>query len=343
MIRADKILTAFFGGVGFKQPTLSGLPTVSAANLASSSGMYFEDGNFLVTIKNIYDTQDDPDISDTEFNTLLSDMQKSSILEVINKVAESKTSFLQSQNLYQYEKSFSTTLTPSDRAVGFQIEPYREGVILEIPWVELSFDTAKTFNLYLYNSNLSDPIQTKSVTTSAGESKIVDLNWYISDDATYKGGNFYVVYMEDDLDGAKAYKKDFELSNLQKSTIYYNIEPMVMSHTGTAIDVTSVSETAEVHGLNMAVNVYSDLTELFIRNKSLFWNAIKHQMTEKVLNMIITSTRTNITERINQAKVSFYGSQDLGIEGISSKINRAVEDLKTMLFYQPYISKGTLK
>ena len=209
MIQSDKIISAFFGGVGFRQPTLANSPTLDSDNTQSDSGMYFQDANYLVTVQNIHDCQNDPDISDDDFNDFLTNMQNSTILEVINKVSEGQSDFVQMQNLYPYEKSFSDTLTPSGKRVGFQIESrcIRNGYLLDIPWIELSFDTEKTFNVYLYNSNLTDPIQTKSVTTSAGESKIVDLNWKIKDDSTYKGGTFYLVYNEDDLDGAKAYMK----------------------------------------------------------------------------------------------------------------------------------------
>ena len=345
MIRSDKITTAFFGSVGFRESTLPGIPALSSENKESKSGLFFQDGNFLVELNNIYDCQNDIDITDDNFNALLNNMQNAVILESIRKVSERQSDFIQSSNLYPYEKSFESLLETDGRAVGFQITPcQKNGYILEIPWIELSFDTAKTFNVYLFNSNLpKSPIQTKSVTTVAGESVIADLYWHITDDSSYKGGKFYLVYFEDDLDGAKAYEKNYELSSYQVSTRFYDVCPVTMTHISKDIDVTSVHEQSETYGLNIGVNVYNDYTELFIRNKSLFYDLIMHQMTEKVLNLMITSTRTNITERINQAKLALYGSTEHGIESSGAKIKRAVEDLKKMLFYQPIISKGTLR
>jgi len=345
MIRSDKIISAFNGGVGWRQPTLTGMPTIDAANLASSSGQRFEDGNFLVTIQNIYDCQNDSDISDVDFNTFLTNMQNAAILDTMLKVAERQSDFIQANNLYPYEKSFDSTLTPSGRAVGFEIEPcLKNGYILEIPWIELSFDLEKTFKVYLFNSNLpKSAIAEQEITTTEGESKITDLNWHIADDATYKGGKFYLVYFEDDLDGAKAYKKDYELSTYQVSTYYYYINPVTISHTDNELDVTTVSNESDTGGINFGINVYNDYTEVFTRNKSLFWTAIKHQMTERVLNLIISSTRSNTTERQNQAIWNLYGKEKIALEGISTKINRAVEDVRKMLFYQPRISRGTLR
>ena len=94
MIRTDKIQTGLFGGVGFRQPTLTGYNIVDETNQGSTSGLYFGDSSELVTIKNIKDCQEDSDISDVNFNTLLTNMQKSVILDVCNKVIAGQSDFI---------------------------------------------------------------------------------------------------------------------------------------------------------------------------------------------------------------------------------------------------------
>lgn len=345
MVRPDKITSALFGGVGFKDSTLSSVPSLTDSNKENRSGMVFQDADFLVTLKNIFDTQENSGISTPDFNTLLENMQKAVILEAVNKVAEEQSDFIQTENIYPYEKAFENTVTPSGKAVGFKIDPtIRNGYICEIPWIELSFDSAKTFKVYLYNSNIpTEKIEEESVTTIAGRSVIKNLNWYIADDTDYKGGDFYLIYFEDDLDGAKAFKKDFELSKYRIDAEYYYVHPVALDHSGATIDVTSLAEKSDTFGLNLGINVYNDYTEIFTRNGGLMWAVIKHQMTEKVLNLISTSSRTNDTERGQQARLQLYGSKEHGIEGIYSKLNRAVRDTKKMLFYQPRIYRGTLK
>ena len=103
MIRSDKIQTALFGGVGFRQPTLAGYNIVDATNIASSSGLFFGDSSELVTIKNIKDCQEDLSISNENFNLLLANMQKSVILDVCNKIIAEQSDFIDSLNLYPYE------------------------------------------------------------------------------------------------------------------------------------------------------------------------------------------------------------------------------------------------
>ena len=133
--------------------------------------------------------------------------------------------------------------------------------------------------------------------------------------------------------------ENYDMSSFQRDTRYYRIEPMSM----TGGDVTTVQFESDTFGLNIGVNVYNDYTEVFIRNKSLFWEAIKQQMAKKVLELMTASVRTNNVERINQAKLGLYGIPEQGIEGIFPKVNRAIKDVKKMLFYQPRISKGTIR
>ena len=346
MIRSGKIQTALFGGVGFKNPSLAGYNIVDSINSGSTSGLYFGDASELVTIKNIKDCQEDASISNSEFNKLLTSMQKSVILDVCNKVIAGQSDFIYSLNLYPYEKSFKNTITPQGNFVGFEIEPAKGDTVCNISWVELSFDTAKTFNIYLYNTNKpKTPIQTKSVTTVAGESTIVTLDWLIADDSTYKGGKFYLGYFEDDLDGAKAYAKDYDESIFAVNTPYYLVEPCYMEHSGTLIDMTTEIECTDTFGLNIGIDVYTDYTELLIRNKNLLFPAIQLQMHEKVLNMIKYSSRSSISERLAKENIDFelFGNSVLKIDGLISKLNRAIDQVKKAMFYVPRIQRSTAR
>jgi len=351
MIRIDKIqaaTTGLFGGVGFRNSELTGYNIVDSTNTGSTSGLYFGDGSALVTIKNIKDSQENPSISDANFNTFLINLQKSCILDVCNKVYAGQSDFVDSLNLYPFEKSFKNTIEPSGRFVGLEIEPLSNRYIGKIPWVELSFDSVVTFNLYLRNTNKPKTnILTKSVTTVAGESTVVALDWFIADDSTYKGGKFYVGYFEDDLNGAKAYKKDYDFSEWQVNTPYFNIEPVSIIPSGTTLDLTLIQDESESFGMNIGIDIYKDFTELTLRNKNLFWKAIQLQMHEIVLNLIKYSNRSNGTERraadnIQQVDFALYGNPELKISGVLKKLESAISDIQKAIFYVPRISKGTL-
>lgn len=350
MLRPDKIKSTngLFGMVGFRQSTLTDYDVVDADNRASSSGEVFQDANPLVTIKNIKETQENPSIIDDQFNLLLKQMQESVILSACNKVINGKSSFIQTQNLYPFEKTFDTTLDVDDKMSCFRVIPnYTVNQISKVTAIELSFDKAVTFYVYLYNSNKpNDYIQRQTVTTVANESVIQSLDWFIADDSTYKGGTFYLGYFEDDLQGAKPIAKNYELSSLKLSTRCYYIEPVKINHTGSVIDVSDYDSQSDTGGINLIVEIYNDYTELIIRNKNLFVEVIKNEMAIKVLNLISTTTRTNIDQQImSSARIELNGVNDgmMKVVGIESKQSKAIEDLRKMLFYQPRIVKATLR
>ena len=64
--------------------------TVSAANLVTDSGRYFQDEHPCVTINNIRDCQPIVDISDNDMNTYLTQLRNSVIYQVISDVYNKK-------------------------------------------------------------------------------------------------------------------------------------------------------------------------------------------------------------------------------------------------------------
>jgi len=351
MIRPDRIKSELLGGVGWRQTTLTGYPVIDAANLISRSGLVFQDACSFVTIQNIYDCQQDDTLSAVNFNTYITNLQNAVILEACQKIESNESDFIQSVNLYPYEKIFNETLEPQNRFVGFKIDSLNKVNILnKISWIELSFDSEATFNLYLYNSNIpSTPIKTQSVTTGANKSVIINVeDWNLVDSATYKGGIFYLGYFESDLAGAKPIKKNYELADLQVSTKCCHIEPVTMDYSSTTINIESLVERNDTYGINFNIESYNDYTELFIRNKSMLYQIIYYQMAEKVFNLIGISVRSNEIERlnkeyINQMGFELYGNRELGIEGIEGKLKRSVDNLKRTLFRKPLIHRSTLR
>ena len=349
MIRPDKIKSALFGGVGFGQSPITEYAVVDADNLASQSGLIFQDASNLVTIKNIKDAQQSIGISDIDFNKYLKQMQESVMMQVCRTVTTGQSDFIKEVNLYPYEKSFKNTIDKRGKFVGFELTPSTSvDLIGRISFLELCFNEDATFDIHLYNSNKPNaPIKTQSITTVANEAVVVTIDWYISDDVSYKGGSFYLGYFEDDLGTSKAIKKDYELSNYQVSTPAFYVQPMSLDNTGNTINVESLLTESDTFGLNFGVSIYSDYTELIVRNKNLFWSAIQLQMAEKVLSLLKTSTRLNgnnstLSLSIDDVNFDLFGNDKLSIQGVVSKIKMEIDSIKKMLFYKSRISKATL-
>jgi len=226
-----------------------------------------------------------------------------------------------------------------------------KSILTRINFIELSFDSDATFNIYLYNSNKPNAaIQTKEVTTIANESVIVSLDWYIADDEDHKGGNFYIGYFEGDLSGALPIKRDYELSTLDIQSRCNYILPAKLEHTGNTIDVSSYVSQSDTGGLNIGVDTYNDYTELIVRNKNIFWKAIQSEMGIQVLDMVKHSTRSNRDQRINKQttqdiNLELHGYRDdhAFIEGLIKKNYRNILDIRKMLFPKPRIVTRTLR
>lgn len=351
MIRPERIYNEFLGLVGFRQSFDPAYSNVDSDNQTSESGLFYQDASSFVTIKNIIDCQYYSGIDDDDFNETLERYQNDAAIKVCQKVAAGQSKLLQDANLYPYEKSLKNTIEPNDKFVAFKIEPntFNNSITSKVKWLEICLDSDLTFNVHLYNSNKpTAPISTKEISAKAYESVILNINdWFVADNESYKSGYFYIGYFESDLGTAKAIKKDYELSDNKVYSKYFYVAPVSLDYSGTSIDVTSYQESSDTFGLNIGISVYRDYTEIFCSNKSLFAQAIQYQMAEKVLNEIRTSTRSNITQRINKENLNqigfeLYGNREAGIEGVDGKLKQEIDNLKKFFFYKPRVKSTTL-
>lgn len=349
MIRSDRVKDKLFGGVGFRQPSQNDYSIVDEVNAASTSGLYFNDASNLVSIKNIKECQDDESITDDNFNTYLANLHKASIDDVCREVIAGQNDYLQSVNIYPYEKRFTTKLTTNNRFVGFEISHCnRVNIVSKISFIELVFDEDITLNVHLYNSNLKEPIKTIECECIGGQSNIFDLtDWFIQANETYKGGKFYVGYFESDLGTVKPYAKDWENSILKSCTNYYSVEPVWFNELGTGYDIDTRTYDSDTFGMNIGLDSYKDYTELIIRNRELFYPAIQYQLVVKVLNLIRTSNRSNGVQRIaaelvKEAEFELYGNKELGINGKVGMLTERINTIKKSLFPKNLIVSSTL-
>ncbi|MFZ7121779.1 MAG: hypothetical protein ACOWWH_12635 [Eubacteriaceae bacterium] len=351
MINWERIKT-LYQEVGFKQSPASSEFIVDDDNLTSKSTLRFEDVSGIITITNIAASQSEVNINESDFNEYLRDLRKSTVNEVVRNITEDEQDFIQSINLYPYEKTFDIEIDVRGKFVGFIFEPYSSlNYIGVIDWGELSFNEDVTFNIHLFNSNNPNtPIKSIEVSALANQAVIFNMDdFYLSDSDTHKGGTYYIGYFEDDLGTAKAYRKDYDHSNIQMQTKCFYCRPVSLDHTNNVIDITSITNESFSYGLNFGVNIYKDYTELLIRNRRLLSKCIQYKLAEKVIDLILTSSRTNrdnslmLDENvIKSAQFVLYGRTDLGIEGIQGQLTKLISNIKKSLFYKPLITRGSL-
>lgn len=342
MIR-ETAVTALDGLVGFKQPYDTDYDILDAGNLATSSGLVFEDATGIVTIRNILDTFEYDSLSEVQANEVLDNLRSSAARDILNKIFRGESTNIESNTLFPYEDDFLNTYDLVDDFYFIEIEPTnnkRISISLDNIW--LSFNEAETFNIYLYHSKKLAPIQTKSVTTVANEATKVYLGYQLDDTGTYRIG-----YKKADVGTAKPFKREFELSNAHKlsqsAEIEYNSANFLANG---RIDVNNVNALEDGYGLNLEYSSFIDWTHEIVKNKDRFARALQLQLAITLADRLLTTTRSGITERLTRESLDrigyVLGSEEQGV-GIKGQLRKELTDIKHFFFPKKKIINATLK
>ena len=292
MINITKIQTALSGIVGFKQPYNPDYAIVDSINQASYSGYYITD-NPYAKIEYIKDNQDYVDISTTDFNSLLTDIKKSSVSSVCNQVF-SDYDFIDRTLLFKNASNKTEVETLPNGFVGYHIRVTgQKNVAFKISRVLLDFQGTGSFTLLLWNTAKKAAIQSKVITITTDHQEIT-LDWVVDNtDTTYKG-EYYIGYIANSLT-VTPYKRDWNAGNILSSPTYLEVNRVKVSNhlTTTLFDLTKVEGMSEDSGLNLDITVYEDYTDFIINNKSLFARAIQVDGIISCIQLYLSSLRSN--------------------------------------------------
>ena len=333
MIQADVINGIAAGVVGWRQPTSSGSPVVTAANIASSSGLYYQDGSYLCTVDNIKAAVDDEAISDANLNVYLTDMSKSGLNKVCHSIFTSDD-FLGGGLLLKHENKFSETIDNDTDFVGFEIDlSKRNDLSVIINNILLEFNAADSVKVLLLNSQVNAAIKTSTITTVANSQKDTSVRWALND-LSY-GGKFYIGYLRSALTG-KAIKRNYELASLQTTFQGVDIRPVKVAgwDAETMFDPEDVTYETDTWGMNFNISVYRDFTEIVKANINRFAEALQLQVCAQAIDLISNSTRSNMAERMSKANAVLelngnrFNPNYPEHTGIRSRLAREVRRLK---------------
>lgn len=307
----DRVMNALFGRVGWRQPTEAGKNVLNGYNTASASGRYFQSFHALVSPTLIRDVQENRGMTDLQFNDLLIDLQKDCILATLNTVFN-KPQLIENKLLFETDDADGLQLVNNQgNFVGVKIRPTRQEVFsAQIKSVQLYFDSAVTFNLYLFHSSKKSPVKTQSVTAVAEELTTVTLTGFFLDNRL--SGEYYLGYFQDDLGSAKAIHLDDYPNSFTILHTDFIETPKITGQTNFKRD--GIGENRYNYGLNMQIAVFRDYTRMVEDQAHLFDEAIGLQMAVRVLEMYQNSVRSNRTERIT-ADHATQIQTDLNVEG----------------------------
>lgn len=345
------VIAALLGRIGFRQETqtdYAGL--VSADNLLSRSGRYYNDFHAVVKAANIKEVQDDVNLSDTDFNTLLQSMQKSAIMRALAAVFSEREFIEQAVTFEKCENSAETLVPNSGFFVGFKIEvAERFDVAVQIDGATLLFDSdINGLPLYLFKDGIKSPVWTGQVNVQAYENTAVVFSDLVLSyiNATSKGNVYYFGYFQDDLGNAKAVRHTVEWEDDSKA---FCAESMQAKKIDGQINFVrdQISTGYDSYGINLELSSFRDHTQVIVKRANLFDELIGLSMAAMVVEQIIYAMRSNKSERMlrgNLTEASLI--QDLNgvapvsdgpppIMGLTKRLDREAKRVKDSLFPKP--------
>jgi len=274
-------------------------------------------------------------------------------LENNKKVSDTTKTYLESVHLFDGTRRFSDTVVKSSRFVGFELElkPYNN-IKATIDRIGLMFTSAQTdLTLYLFHSSSETAIATATVsTTTANKFEWKDPSWNLSyvdyTNNIESEGKWFIGYFEADISG-NAINKIYDWDSGPCDSCgghdrtYYNlwskyvrvksIEVANGDLNGTNLfDVEEVTYSfTETWGLNLAMSVKTDFTEMALNNKSLFVNPIGLRFNMDMIRQMTFAADSRFGSRASnvESKALTALSGEGGIEGIEAEYRKSIEAL----------------
>lgn len=352
MINKNEIRTELFGVVGFRQPYDPTYDILEAELLESSSGNVFEQFTGYVTVQNIKETQDYKDITDENFNLWLTDFEKDSISKGIGKCFTGDD-LIENALLYDSgpRKSSDELLDNDGDFVGYEITvSKRKDIAVFVNKLIAEFEGTGDVKLLLFNDNFVEPLETQTITIADKSSTEAVVDWMLPYANSVQGGTYYIGYLTDSL-SVQAYNRNYDGSNDQHCYNAMHIQAIKVTgwNSETLFDIADIEYVSETFGLNFDISSYEDYTSIAVNNKNLFTDVIGYQFAADSLGLMYTSTRKNGVERLQKGNILLelngnYTDAELPmIEGVNSKLTKAIDSVKKQLTDQPIIQKQTIR
>lgn len=295
---------------------------------------------------------------ETMFSLWLRERVNASVANLFNRLATEKKINISTKAIFENKQLFlgsgllSDTITPTSRFVGMVIQPKNiNNIRITIDKIGLQFTQAQTdLYIYLFNSQSNTYIKRQAIsTTTANKFEWVTLTDFNIDFVDYdtdidSGSLWYIGYFEDDITGNainKAYSwvegpcrgcpgslPEYSLWNLWSK--YYSVRPIQF----TTINGENLPKTDSYpmlsFGMNLAMTVKPDVTDILRTNKAVFTYPLGLQFAVDMLNWIAYNPprRTNPLHGNIQAGAILYDvNGENGQGGLKKELANAIKAL----------------
>lgn len=267
------------------------------------------------------------------------------------KLYQAAKTLLTDISLYEGMGNLKNKIVKTGRFVGYQITPRQPDTVITISQVGFQGDTIQEeLPFYLYHDSQSEPIATFNLNIS----KAISFTWNSLTTAlkliygnadTGSGGNYYLGYYEDDLDGQAIWRQTSYTPAgcsscsgnngiiVGKWNKYVSVQPVYvdadfLDEDGNLFDVDKIIYiNSQNWGLNLRLNVQCDVSDLICRNKYVFTDAYKLQIVKDMLNDMAYSVRDNqLKEKVRQmAMLALKGDKQDYSKGVESDLASAIK------------------
>ena len=323
----------------------------------SDSGRYFDDGSFHAVCNSTYlrNLQSNPDMTDSDYATWLSNFTNSVILSTVNSVLNKPQVIDKTQLIFnRIDRLFYRTIQSQSAFVGISFILGDGSYAVQVNNLALFFNKSINVPLYLYNDFQLQPVWTGTVQATAYSQTIVNmadnviLNYLTPNIA--KGGRWYLGYYQSDIDaqGAQALYYNVQYAAFKKFAVSSFQASVVPAPDGSGIpdfNRTTVTNNYLIYGLNAEVTTYRDYTNAIVQAPHLFDELIGLQVAAAIIEQTLFSTRSNNTQGKLQSEQDLgmlyrdlngaYTEQGKAITlGLKNRIDREVVRVKKE--FQPY-------
>lgn len=342
----DLVLPALQQRLGWKQPTVAGSPIVSDGNLKSISGRNFgQSFHAMCTINNLKSNQEDPAISDDDFNQYLSDLQNDMIMRSLNEVFRSHE-LIEQVLLYTRFGYNDIPIVNSGQFVGYVINIANDkGISTQINFLTLYFTQSGSFPIYLYEDGVKEPIEVFNVSVDAWERTIWELDASDGDHPQIvlkfvRGRRYYLGYYQNDLGESQGIREQIDD---WATCLCFEAYPLSAPLDGAGFGFNHNYRQFPFlpGGINMEMISFRDHTEKIIRKANLFDEMQGLQMAAFTLELVNHSMRTNRDQRQSeqQSNQTFlelnqsFATKEMPVTpGLRSRIDREMAKLKQTFF-----------
>lgn len=342
----DLVLPAMQQRLGWKQPTLTGSPVIADENTKSISGRNFgQSFHAMCTVNNLKSNQEDPAISDDDFNQYLYDLQSDMIMRSLNEVFRSQE-LIEQVLLYTRFGYNDIPIVNSSQFVGYVINIANDkSIATQINFLTLYFTESVSIPIYLYEDGVKDPVVIFNAQVDAWERTLWELDGSDGDHPQIvlkfvRGRRYYLGYYQDDLGTSQGIREQIDDWS---TCLCFEAYPLSAPLDGAGFGFNHNYRQFPFlpGGINMEMISFRDHTEKIIRKANLFDEMQGLQMAAFTLELINHSMRTNRDQRQSeqQSQQAFielnqsFATKEMPVmPGLKSRIDREMVKLKQTFF-----------